>query len=135
MNDDFVAVLLRSDTFWSETCLYVFLAIGLLSFSYLLFKITGSKLKSQAAKTNKQYGAAAAVDFVLTLPIFMLVLFLTIQFALVANASLHIHYAAYSAAHSARIYYFDTTTAAARTLQLISLDNALTISKANEKKS
>ena len=134
MNDGFLAVLLRSDTFWSETCLFVFLATVLFCLLFLLIRISGAKIKSRRFNATKQCGAAAAVDFVLTLPIFMLVIFLVIQFALVANASLHIHYAAYSAAHSARVYYFDTSTSAARGLQLINIDNALTISKANAKK-
>lgn len=134
MNDDFLTVLLRSDTFWSETFLFVFLTIGLFGLFLLLVRVSGSKIKSYRLSTNKQQGAAAAVDFVLTLPIFMLVLFLVIQFALVANASLHIHYAAYSAAHSARIYYFDASTAAARSLQILNLDNAFTLANANASK-
>lgn len=60
--------------------------------------------------------------------------FLTIQFALIANASIYVHYAAYSAAHSARVFYFDTSTAKVRGLKLVPVGivyNAKTISLAN----
>jgi len=132
MKGEFFSVLIRSDTFWSETFLFVFLSISLIIISFALLKYAGERIKPTKTISINQSGAAAAVDFILTLPIFMLVLFLTIQFALIANASLHIHYAAYSAAHSARVYYFDTSTSAARALQLINLHNALTISQANK---
>lgn len=135
MKGEFLNVLARSDTFWSETVLFVTLSAVLIICLVIVFKFLGKSITKQKSSIGHQAGAAAAVDFVLTFPIFMLVLFLTVQFALIAIASMHVHYAAYSAAHSARVFYFDTSTKAVRGLKLVPvgfLYNALTISKANK---
>ncbi len=147
MKGEFVSTLIRADSFWSETFLYVFLTIFLLISLLFFIKLAGKKVSSEKLVHLQQSGAAAAVDFVLTFPIFMVVLFLTIQFALVTIASIHVHYAAYSAAHSARVHYFDTSTDAVRSIKhaqdlleqrfgigFINLENALTFKKANESK-
>ncbi len=110
MKGEFLSVLIRSDTFWSETALFASYSLCLIAFAILLFIFLGKRITAQKVGINHQTGAAAAVDFVLTFPIFMFILFMTIQFALIANASLHVHYAAYSAAHSARVHYFDLSS-------------------------
>lgn len=133
MKEGFFAALVRSDTFWSETVLSIVLIIFLIFFSCLLIQIIGKRIKANKIVQLHQSGAAAAVDFVLTFPIFMFVLFLIIQFALIANASLYIHYAAYSAAHSARIHYFDTSTNAARVSKQFGLSNSFVLSQVNAK--
>jgi len=136
MKGEFLSVLIHSDTFWSETALFAIYSLCLIAFAIFLFIFLGRRIAVQKVGINHQAGAAAAVDFVLTFPIFMLVLFLTIQFALIANASLHVHYAAYSAAHSAGVFYFDTATNKARGLKYVSQGvglfyNAKSISLAN----
>ena len=137
MRGEFLSVLMRSATFWSETVLFACFSLVLITFMVISCLIIEKRINANSVMVNRQAGAAAAVDFVLTFPIFMLILFLTVQFALVANASLHVHYAAYSAAHSARVFYFDTTTNAVRGLKVLSpqgvsiIYNAGTISLAN----
>ena len=56
-------------------------------------------------------GAAAAVDFILTIPVVLAVVFLIVQFAMLSHASLVVHYAAYASARSARVWYWDYDTA------------------------
>lgn len=50
-------------------------------------------------------GSANAVDFVLVMPFFMFIMCLFVQMAMIVNASLIVHYAAYSAARTARVHY------------------------------
>ena len=52
-------------------------------------------------------GVAVAVEFVLVLPLFLTILMMTVQFAVLLNGSLVTHYAAYAAARSARAHVFD----------------------------
>lgn len=56
---------------------------------------------------RKEDGAAEAVDFVLVLPLLLLVCLLFIQVLMAAHASLIVHYAAYAAARAARTAYFE----------------------------
>lgn len=100
-----MACLFQSSTFWSQTCLFFLGAVTLLLSSVLLVSLLTRRVAPLKYNLHRQNGAAASVDFVLTLPIVMLVIFLTIQFALLANASMQVHYAAYVAAHSARLHY------------------------------
>ncbi len=51
-------------------------------------------------------------------------LILTVQVTLVAHASLLVHYAAFSAARSARVYFYDTTDSSARALRMTGAGNA-----------
>lgn len=50
-------------------------------------------------------GTASAVDFVLVVPLFMFMICLFVQMAMIVNASLIVHYSAFSAARSARVHY------------------------------
>ena len=52
---------------------------------------------------HNQSGSAAALDMALTMPIFFFIMVLVVQFALFANTALVVHYAAFSAARSARV--------------------------------
>jgi len=54
-----------------------------------------------------QGGAAAAVDFVLTFPVVLIILFVVVQFMLLLNDALIVHYAAYQGARSARVWMWD----------------------------
>ncbi len=75
MKGEFFTVLARSDTFWSETVLFVAFSVALIVCLVLTFKFLGKRIATLGVEQAHQKGAAAAVDFVLTLPIFMLVLF------------------------------------------------------------
>jgi len=54
-----------------------------------------------------QDGAASAVDFVLVIPFFMFIMCMFVQMAMIVNASLIVHYSAFSAARSARAHFCD----------------------------
>lgn len=56
---------------------------------------------------SDQRGSSVAIDFVLTLPIFLTLLLLIVQYALMSHTALLVHYAAYSAARSARVWMWD----------------------------
>ena len=64
-------------------------------------------------------GAAAAVDFMLTMPIFIVFVSLAVQFAVALNATLVVHYAAYSAARSARAWVAEEAATSILPVQLI----------------
>ncbi len=59
---------------------------------------------NSAKSLEKQLGAATAVDFVLTLPLFFGSLLVIVQLALLAHASLVVRQAAFSAARSAQVH-------------------------------
>jgi hypothetical protein len=56
-------------------------------------------------------GAATVSDFALTIPIFIMVTFVILQLALMANASVIIHYAAFNAARAAKTQMMDMDNA------------------------
>lgn len=98
---EFFQVLFRSPTFTELLCGEVVLCIILIFASIVIIRkfkiVTPGKLWSDTR------GSANAVDFVLVIPIFMTVIAIFVQLALIVNTSLIVHYAAYSAARSARI--------------------------------
>ncbi len=52
-------------------------------------------------------GMAVAAEFVLVMPIFLAVMMMTLQFAVLLNGAMVTHYAAYCAARSARVHAWD----------------------------
>jgi len=107
---DAVRAILQSRTFWMQSVPYL---AGALACLLVLGGLAFATLARRSAKprdlAHDDRGAAEAVDFVLTFPIVLTTLFLFVQFALAANASMIVHYAAYTAARSARVYYFERT--------------------------
>lgn len=61
------------------------------------------------ALSNDKRGSANAVDFVLVMPFFMFIMCLFVQMAMIVNASLIVHYAAYSAARTASVHFCHRT--------------------------
>lgn len=107
LSDHFLAILLRSPSFWNTVVWYV--ALCLLCIFLLMLLSKRLLIRSQSIKnlSENQSGAASAVDFVLTIPIFTVVVMLIIQFGLIAHGALIVHYSAYSAARSARVWLWD----------------------------
>lgn len=107
---EFLDALWSSPTFWRDTVLWSALTLvaAVVAAGILLRLRPRLSLRDLGRDTR---GAAAAVDFVLTIPVFLAVLSFLIQFALLAHASLVVHYAAYSAARSARVWFWDRDTA------------------------
>lgn len=132
IGEGFWPSLLHSATFWNETALFALACAGTCGVFVLCIWNLRRRTVVPLCQPRNERGVSAAVDFTLTLPIIFLVVMLTIQFALLANASFIVHYAAYQAARAARVHLFDASTTAARTLTLVGLDNALTLSLANK---
>ena len=106
---EFLEALLRSATFWRETVWLFAVALVLLAALFLAMRRWRPRRRGSLHADTR--GAAAAVDFILTIPIVFAVVFLIVQFALMAHASLIVHYAAYASARSARVWYWDYDTA------------------------
>lgn len=95
----------KESMFYAGLLLSVFLLLIFTSFRYFLKfkdKTFGGLLLS--FKQDKR-GSANAVDFVLVIPFFMFMMCLFVQMSMVVNASLIVHYAAYSAARSASVHF------------------------------
>lgn len=100
----FLQALLGSASFYRSVVIHTLLA--------LLLVVTGAWLLGRGWRWRRlarlhadRGGVAMAVDAVLTLPIFLAMVMLAIQFMLLANAALITHYAAFSAARSARVWF------------------------------
>ena len=102
-----VAILLRAPTFWRETAVLAGLAtvsaIVLVTWSW---NLRCSVFKLRLLVTDER-GAAEASDFALTFPFVLLIALCMVQFAMAANASLIVHYAAYAAARAARAHTWE----------------------------
>lgn len=113
---EFIWIAFRSPTFWKGPAAYGLLVLMLcVAAVWVLMIIAGRRPRRQLL--NDQSGAAAAIDFTMTLPILLLVVLLAVQYALLANAALIVHYAAYNAARSARVHFFDTSSMDMRLLR------------------
>jgi hypothetical protein len=110
VNGEFLDALIRSPTFWQETAGPAAVSLSLIMLVVFLGRRYTKKNKRRRLLPDIS-GAAAAVDFILTIPIVFAVTFLIVQFALLSHASLVVHYAAYASARSARVWYWDYDTA------------------------
>jgi len=99
----FLHPLLHSPTFYRQVLAPLLLALALpVGGCWVLLRLRrGQRLRQLH---GDQGGVAMAVDAVLTLPIFLSMVMLTIQLMLLGNAALVTHYAAFSAARSARVW-------------------------------
>ena len=108
---EFLKVAWLSSTF-RELLLDIGLLLALLLFMAFLISRILSKSKLAAINNSArlslsrdQSGSANAVDFVMVIPFFIFIMCLFVQMAMIVNASLIVHYAAYSAARTARVHY------------------------------
>lgn len=102
----FLAQLLNTETFWQQTLVYLLGALFCASSLFLLVIWRWRFFKPDGFRKliHSESGAAVAVDFTLTIPIFMSLILFMIQLALMANASLIVHYAAFSGARAAKVW-------------------------------
>jgi hypothetical protein len=79
---------------------------GFLALSALFAFVTGRRLRrvSLSALARNERGAATAMDLVLVVPIFLFVMLLIFQWALLMKNTVIVHYAAFTAARSARVH-------------------------------
>ncbi len=119
-----LAAIAGAPTLWQP--LTGFALGALASLGVALWPLLRMQRRRSGSLAHDERGAAAAVDFVLTLPIFITFVSLAIQFAVLLNATLVIHYAAFSAARSARAWVVEE--AATSPLPLSSLPIAMPVS-------
>jgi len=106
--DEFFWVLLGSASFYRTAVLWggCALVLSLLGVAVLRWRGPGRAVPVASIRRDCN-GGASALDFAITLPVFMTILALVIQLAAMANDAIVTHYAAYSAARSARVWMWD----------------------------
>lgn len=114
----FLRALMVSPTFLSDLAVYGAGLLVLLAALGMLLPGRRFSLARCRHLHRDQTGAATAVDFTLTFPLFLFVLLLIVQLAMVVNTSLIVHYAAYSAARSALITIGDISLLTAKGIHL-----------------
>jgi hypothetical protein len=100
-----MSVLLASPTFWTGTVLMSVAATCCAVLLALLLR--GARRRRLRSLHSDEAASAAALDMTLVFPIAVLIACVTVQFALLANASFVTHYAAYSAARAARVHLWN----------------------------
>lgn len=117
---EFLKVVWFSSTF-RELLLSMGIFFAIVLFSAFIFMRVRSKSKlvitesveNKRARFNNvrvslnrdEAGTANAVDFIMIIPFFIFIMCLFVQMAMIVNASLIVHYAAYSAARTARVHF------------------------------
>ncbi|MDS4068684.1 MAG: pilus assembly protein [Candidatus Competibacter sp.] len=105
---EFLPVLLTSPTFWPWTLGLSGLLLALALTGAGIWRLRwGGQLHVQRNLRADESGSANAVDFTLTLPILLVIALLIVQVLVLFNDVLIVHYAAYCAARSARVWYWD----------------------------
>lgn len=110
MGGPFSIIFSASPTFLTQTIPFVFGATsGLIAAFVLLARLVSRhRVRSELRSLHRDIrGVAAIMDFTLVLPIFVMIILLTLQLALMANASILVHYSAYSAARAAKTHLVD----------------------------
>lgn len=106
---EFLPVLLTSPTFWSWLLGLGGLLLMLTAAGAGIWRLRwGGQLHARRNLRADESGSANAVDFILTLPILLVIALLVVQVLVLFNDVLIVHYAAYCAARSARVWYWDT---------------------------
>lgn len=121
LDSPFLTVLVTSPSFWQSAALP---ALAMLTLGAALAQ-TVRRRPLWSAFWRDDRGAAVAVDFVLTAPIALAVVLLMIQFLLLLQGNVFVHYAAYCAARSARVYAWDSDTPLARIGERIGLEHLI----------
>ncbi len=113
MKWEFLQALVLSPTFIRDFTLHGF---GILLLTVLAARVLTILARHSGYKDLHRDigGSATAADFTLTFPLFMFVLLLIVQLAMTVNTSLIVHYAAYTAARSAKVWAWDIDLAKAK---------------------
>lgn len=98
----FWSTLIRSETFWTGCVAWLAGALGFMALSLMLAK-TGGRVGARRF-VRDDTGAVALIEFVMLLPVLLLLTGVVVQFLILAQTSLYLHQAAYAAARSARVH-------------------------------
>lgn len=105
---EFLAALGASPTFWPLFLEWGGAALGLLGVLGALLRWLGRGRGRRLDRLGgDERGSAGVIDFMLTFPIFFALVLIVVQIFVVLNDFLIVHYAAYSAARSARVWLWD----------------------------
>lgn len=108
-----------SPSFWQQTVPLSACALASLGALIAFMVLRMRRARRRVSRlVHSEHGSAQAMDFVLTFPIALLVMYLFIQFLMAAQASLVVHYAAYVAARTARTMYWDVSVDEVRAEQV-----------------
>lgn len=108
LDSDYIGALLRSETFTPVLWTGSMLGVALIGLVVWLARRFSHRFSWRTLHTDVS-GAATIVDFTLTFPIVLVILFFIIQLIIMLNGALIVHYAAYAAARSARVWLWDST--------------------------
>lgn len=108
-DSEFFYALISSASFYHTAIWWAVLSLALLSLSIPVWIRLRSSLSSLTISNlhKDERGSSVAIDFVLTLPIFLTLILLIVQYALMSHTALLVHYSAYNAARSARVWMWD----------------------------
>lgn len=129
MGAEFWTALVEARSFW-KSIVPPPAAIGLVAglVAILLLRKRATVPLSQLVRDSQ--GAASVLDLVLVAPVFTLIVVAFLQWAILLNDTIMVHYAAFAAARSARVYLCPTIPTNAGDLAQLLLDNC---SEAKEK--
>ena len=104
LDPEVISALVVAPTFLGSVGLFASLALGTFAILLILLRTLARRHGGLTALRKRSEGSAAAVDLVLVAPIFTAIVFLVLQFASLANGSLIVHYAAYTATRAALVH-------------------------------
>ena len=106
---DFVRALLDSPTFLPGLLPGLGISVALIALAVVLGRSFLRRMvrRRPADLHRDEAGAAVALDFALTLPVFVVLVLLVGQYALLVQGQLIVHYSAYVAARTARAHLFE----------------------------
>jgi hypothetical protein len=106
VGSDFLRALIESPTFLPQFASALLAVVACLLFAAAIAGSLARRTKRRRLHRDER-GVAAAVDFVLTVPLFMAATSLIVQFALLMQTSMAVHWAAYVAARSVRVHAWE----------------------------
>ncbi|MFT7459835.1 MAG: hypothetical protein ACI909_002518 [Planctomycetota bacterium] len=108
---DFWMTLLITESFYrSVVWILVYLVPAVLILIFLTLILARRRRQRLLNLLLDDRGSATAIDFTITIPLYLFLLMVIVQLAILANGALIVHYSAYSAARSARVWMWDRDT-------------------------
>ena len=111
-SNGFFDIMLGTSTFWTEVVFRIGLIVGLFIFVMVLMVFLRSRRRLAASGSRRLFsrlrkddrGTSAMIEFVLMVPIILVFFIVLGQLIISTRNAMVVHYAAYSAARSARVH-------------------------------